>query len=316
LPRSHLVTKDSYHYLWSKSHPPVLEVDPGDQVKFQVREVTSSQLTEKSTSSDAAKLDASKFYPLAGPVRIRGAKVGDALAIDVLKVETADWGWSAILPGLGTLEEFTEPYLWTWKLTQKNSVKFKNGLKVNCRPFCGVMGVAPASEGFTESMPPGNHGGNMDVRHLAAGSRLLLPVWVDGGLFSVGDLHAAQGDGEVCVTAIECPGEVTLRLNLIRGAQIDAPRYFTSQERISERCYVTTGISADLMDACKQAIRRMIKDLTKYALLSREEAYIFCSVVGDLRIHELVDKPNWLVGFSIAQSCFGPVWKKLSPLPR
>ena len=312
---SHLVTKDSYHYLWSKNHPAVLEIDPGDRVRFQVREVTSSQLTKKSTRGDVAKLDSSKFYPLAGPVHIKGARVGDALAIDVLKVETAGWGWSAIVPGLVPLEEFTEPYLWMWKLTRKNSVKFKNGLRVSCRPFCGVMGVVPASEGFTESMPPGNHGGNMDIRHLTAGSRLLLPVWVDGGLFSVGDIHAAQGDGEVCVTAIECPGEVTLRLNLIKGAQLDAPRYFTSQERTTEKSYVTTGISPDLMDACKQAIRRMIKDLTKYASLSRDEAYIFCSVAGDLRTHEIVDKPNWVVGFSIAQPCLGPVWKKLS-LPR
>ena len=151
----------------------------------------------------------------------------------------------------------------------------------------------------------------MDVRHLTAGSKLLLPVWVDGGLFSVGDIHAAQGDGEVCVTAIECPGEVTLRFNLIKGAQIDAPRYFTSQETVTERHYVTTGISSNLMDACKQSIRRMINDLTKYASLSREEAYVFCSVAGDLRIHEIVDQPNWLVGFWIARSCLGPVWNKL-----
>ena len=308
------MTKESYHYLWGKSHPHVLEIDPGDRVKFQVREVTSSQLNKKSTSSDAANLDASKFYPLAGPVRIKGAKIGDALVVDVLKVETADWGWSAIVPGLGTLEEFTEPYLWTWKLTQKRWVNFKNGLKVRRRPFCGTMGVAPANEGFTESMPPGNHGGNMDVRHLTAGSKLLLPVWVDGGLFSVGDIHAAQGDGEVCVTAIECPGEVTLRFNLIKKARLDAPRYFTSQETTTERerHYVTVGISPNLMDACKQAIRRMINDLTKHASLSREEAYIFCSVAGDLRIHEIVDQPNWVVGFWMARSCLGPVWKKLS----
>ena len=312
------MTKESYHYLWGKSHPHVLEIDPGDRVKFQVREVTSSQLNKKSTSSDAANLDASKFYPLAGPVRIKGAKIGDALVVDVLKVETADWGWSAIVPGLGTLEEFTEPYLWTWKITQKRWLNFKNGLKVRRRPFCGTMGVAPANEGFTESMPPGNHGGNMDVRHLTAGSKLLLPVWVDGGLFSVGDIHAAQGDGEVCVTAIECPGEVTLRFNLIKTARLDAPRYFTSQETATdrERHYVTVGISPNLMDACKQAIRRMINDLTKHASLSREEAYIFCSVAGDLRIHEIVDQPNWVVGFWMARSCLGPVWKKLSSYQR
>lgn len=311
MPRSYLVSKDSYHYLWSKNHPPVLEINPGDRVTFQVREVTSSQLTKRSTVTDVPKLDGTKFYPLAGPVRVRGAKVGDALAIDVLKVETADWGWSAIVPGLGALEEFTEPYLWMWKLSKKEWLKFKNGLKVRRKPFCGVMGVAPAGEGYTESMPPGNHGGNIDTRHLTAGSRLLLPVWVDGGLFSVADIHAAQGDGEVCVTAIECPGEVSLKFSLIRRAQLEAPQYFTAAEKTSERYYVTTGISSDLMEACKQAIRRMITALTKHAALTREEAYIFCSVAGDLRVHEIVDKPNWVVGFWIAQSCLGPAWKKL-----
>ncbi len=308
---SHLVKQESYHYLWSKSHRPVLEIEPGDRVTFQVREVTSSQLTKKSTSGDIAKLDSSKFYPLAGPVRVRGAAVGDALAIDVLRVGTADWGWSAIIPGLGALEEFTEPYLWTWKLSRKSWVNFKNGLRVRYKPFCGVMGVAPPSDGFTEVMPPGNHGGNIDIRHLTADSRLLLPVWVDGGLFSIGDIHAAQGDGEVCVTAIECAGEVTVRFNLIKGAQIDAPRYFTAQEKNFEKHYVTTGISPDLMDACKQAIRRMINSLTKNAALSREEAYIFCSVAGDLQIHEIVDRPNWVAGLAIPQYCLGPVWKRI-----
>jgi acetamidase/formamidase len=297
--------------LWSKNHPHVLEVDPGDRVTFQVREVTSSQLTKKSTTSDVAKLDDSKFYPLAGPVRVRDAHVGDALAIDILRVETADWGWSAILPGLGALEEFTEPFLWIWRLGKSDWVNFKNGLRVKRRPFCGVMGVAPAAEGFTEAMPPGNHGGNLDTRHLTAGSRLLLPVGVDGGLFSVGDIHAAQGDGEVCVTAIECPGQVTLRFNLIKGPQLEAPQYFTAPEQTVERHYVTTGIAPDLMEACRQAIRRMISALTKHAALSREEAYIFCSVAGDLRIHEIVDKPNWVVGFWVARSSLGPVWGRL-----
>lgn len=297
--------------MWSKSHPHVLEVDPRDRVTFQVREVTSSQLTKTSTVADVAKLDDSKFYPLAGPVRVRGAEVGDALGIDVLNVETGDWGWSAIVPGLGALEEFTEPYLWVWRLGKSPWVDFKNGLRVRKRPFCGVMGVAPSTEGTTQAMPPGDHGGNLDTRHLTAGSRLLLPVWVDGGLFSVGDIHAAQGDGEVCVTAIECPGRVTLRFNLIKKAQLEAPQYFTAPERKPERHFVTIGISADLMEACKLAIRRMINTLTIHAGLSREEAYVFCSVTGDLRVHEIVDKPNWVVGFWISQSSLGPVWRKL-----
>ena len=311
MPRSYLVKKESYHCMWSKNHKPVLEIDPGDRVTFQIREVTSSQLTRKSTTSDISKLDASKFYPLAGPVRVVGARKGDALVIDILKVDTADWGWSAVTPGQGALEEFNEPYLWTWKLSKKSWVNFKNGLRVRYRPFCGVMGVAPDSDVPTEAMPPGFHGGNMDVRHLTAGSRLLLPVQVDGGLFSVGDVHAAQGDGEVCVTAIECPGAVTVRIGLIKGANLEAPHYFTAPEGTVGRSYVTTGIAPDLMDACKQAIRRMIGELTTNAGLSREEAYIFCSVAADLRVHEIVDRPNWVVGLMIPQDCFGRVWKKL-----
>jgi acetamidase/formamidase len=165
------VTRDKYHYYWSKNHAPVLEINSRERVTFQVQEVTSSQLTQKSTSDDIAKLDESKFYPLAGPVRVKDAAVGDALEVEVLKVDTANWGWSAIIPGLGTLEEFKEPYLKAWKISDKMWVNFKKGLRVKYKPFCGVMGVAPPSEGLTEVMPPGNHGGNIDVRHLTAGSR-------------------------------------------------------------------------------------------------------------------------------------------------
>lgn len=311
LPSHHRVKRDNYHYLWSKNHRPVLEINPGERVTFEIREVTSSQLTKNSVSSDVPKLDSSKFYPLAGPVRVKGAVPGDALVIDVLKINTADWGWSAVIPGLGTLEEFTNPYLWNWKLPKRSWLDFKNGLRVRYSPFCGVMGVAPATEGFTDVMPPGNHGGNLDVRHLTVGSRIILPVWVEGALFSVGDVHAAQGDGEVCVTAIECAGEVTLRFNLIKKAQFDAPRFFTASLKQMEKYYVTTGISPDLMDACRLAIRRMIDDLTKSSGISREEAYIFCSVAGDLRIHEIVDRPNWVVGFMIPLDCLGKNGKRL-----
>jgi len=300
-----------HHYLWSKNHSPLLEIGTGEKVTFQVQEVSSCQLTKTSTSDDVAKLDSAKFYPLAGPVKISGAVPGDALAIDVLEIETADWGWSAIIPGFGTLEEFTKPFLWTWKLSKRKWLKFRNGLRVKLNPFCGVMGVAPASEGFTEVMPPGNHGGNMDIRHLTVGSRLILPVWVEGALFSVGDVHASQGDGEVCVTAIECSGDVTLRFNLIKRAQLDAPRFFTPSRNENGKSYATTGISPDLMDACRKAVRRMVDDLTRSSGISREEAYIFCSVTGDLRVHEVVDQPNWVVGFSIPFECLGAAGKHL-----
>jgi len=308
---SHLIERDSYHYMWSKNHPPVLEIESGEKVSFQVQEVTSSQLTKASTNHDVARLDPTKFYPLTGPVKIRGAVPGDALAIDVLKVDTADWGWSAIIPGLGTLGEYTKPFLWKWKLSKRKWLRFRNGLRVEFNPFCGVMGVAPASESPTEVMPPGSHGGNMDIRHLTVGSRLILPVLTDGALFSVGDIHASQGDGEVCVTAIECSGEATLRFNLIKKAHLDAPRYFTAPKSRNRKYYVSTGISPDLMDACRKALRRMIEDLTRSSGVSPEEAYIFCSVAGDLRVHEIVDQPNWVVGFMIPLDCLGVAGTRL-----
>jgi len=311
LSHSYLLKKENYRYMLSKNHKPILEINPGDHVTFQINEVTSSQLTRDSTKSDISKLDASKFYPLSGPIHVIGAKEGDALSIDVLKITTADWGWSAIIPGLGVLEEFNEPFLWTWNLDGKSWVNFKNGLRVRIRPFCGFMGVATTSEESTEVMPPGVHGGNMDVRHLTVGSRLLLPVQVEGGLFSVGDMHAAQGDGEVCVTAIECAGRVSLRIGLVKDSNLQAPHYFTASEHAVGRSYATTGIAPDLMDACRQAIRRMIDELAANAGLSREEAYVFCSVAADLRVHEIVDRPNWVVGLTISQNSFGPVWKEL-----
>ena len=147
----------------------------------------------------------------------------------------------------------------------------------------------------------------MDIRHLTGGSRLFLPVWVEGGLFSVGDVHAAQGDGEVCVTAIECPGEVTLRFDVTRGAKIDSPHYLVARDRVGRRgLYGTTGVAPDLWEATKTSVRNMIDHLTREYHLTREEAYVLCSVSADLRIHEVVDKPKWVVGTLIPLDNFPP----------
>ncbi len=172
------------------------------------------------------------------------------------------------------------------------------------RPFCGVMGVAPKENGEFNAMPPGSHGGNMDIKHLTEGSKLILPVWNNGALFSVGDVHAAQGD-EVCVTAIECPGVVTLRFELIKNAKLSSPHFFTSfKEQESKGHFVTTGISPDLMEASRQAVRGMIEHLSKHHKLAREEAYILWSVAADLRIHEIADTPNWVVGLAMPLNIF------------
>jgi len=274
-------------------------------VTFQVNEVTSSQITEKSKTDVISKLDWNKLYPLAGPVEILGARPGDALVVDVMDVTPAKWGWSAIMPGSGLLEEFDKPYLYIWDLHGRTRAPFKNGISIPLRPFCGVYGVAPREPGYLETMPPGSHGGNMDNRHLTAGSRLILPIWTEGALFSLGDLHAAQGDGEVCVTAVECPGEATIRFDVRKNLRLSSPQYVVPDNGKSERgFYGTTGISPDLWEAAKQSVRQMIKHLCKEYHLTKEDAYILCSVAADLRIHEIVDKPNWVVGTMIPLDLF------------
>jgi acetamidase/formamidase len=294
----HRISKEDFHYYWSKEHKPVLYIKPGDKVRFEINEVTSWQINKDSSHEDLTKLDAKKFYPLSGPIYIENCKEGDTLVVEVNEVKTADWGWSGIIPDFGLLEEFTKPYLYKWDLSNERYTLFKNKIKIPKRPFCGVMGVAPKEPGLHEVMPPTKRGGNMDIKHLIAGSKLLLPVYVDGALFSLGDLHAAQGDGEVCVTAIECSGEALVTFDVIKNSKMEFPRYYSTMVNYSSY-FTTTGISDDLMNATKIAVREMIKFLSDTLSLSNEEAYILCSVVGDLKIHEVVDKPNWLVGFSI-----------------
>jgi acetamidase/formamidase len=303
------IGRDTFHYMWNNEHKPVIEIRSGDSINFEINEVTSWQVTKNAGLENFIHLDMNKLYPLAGPVFVEGASEGDALEVIVEEIETDDWGFSGILPGFGLLPEFNEPYLKIWDLSKSVNkfIDFKHGIKVPLDPFCGVMGVAPKEKGAFPVLPPGKHGGNLDIRHLTIGSKLVLPVWTRGALFSVGDMHAAMGDGEVCLTAIESPGKVKLRFELIKDANIPRPRFFTKNKRESrpDGYFVTTGIASDLMESCRFAVRDMIDYLVKEHNLSRSEAYILCSVAGDLRIHEVVDAPNWVVGLWIANSVFG-----------
>jgi len=251
------------------------------------------------------RFDSSKLYPLSGPVFVKGARPGDSLVVEVLKVRNENFGWTSISPEFGLLEGFDKHYLYKWQLDNPRYARFEKGIKIPIRPFCGVMGVAPPERGFFDVAPPGKHGGNLDVRHLTAGSKLELPVWVDGALFSVGDVHAAMGDGEVCISAIECAGTARLRFHLKKGSNLKWPRFYTKgDKRAKKGYYAATGISSDLMEAAKESVMNMIGHLTEEYGLSREEAYVLCSVAADVRVHEVVDKPNWVVGTMIPLDCF------------
>ncbi|MDR7555112.1 MAG: acetamidase/formamidase family protein [Armatimonadota bacterium] len=308
---AHVLSPDRVHYKWNKDLPPALVVEPGDTVTCRTRDVTDGQVTPGCDAAVLASLDFERIYPLAGPIYVTGAEPGDALEVEILDLRPLEWGWTGIIPTLGLLaEEFTTPYIRHWDLRNGYSTRLRDDIVIPLQPFCGVMGVAPAAPGEHFVLPPGVFGGNMDIRHLNRGATLLLPVQVEGALFSAGDCHAAQGDGEVCVTGIECPMEFTLRFGVRKGLRLPAPQFRTPgplTPRYDARgYYATTAVGPDLMQDAKDAVRAMIDHLVRTYGLSREDAYVLCSVAVDLKISEIVDAPNWIVSAYLPLSIFTP----------
>jgi acetamidase/formamidase len=210
--------------------------------------------------------------------------------------------------GLGLLpEDFEEAGLHIWELDDEVA-HFVNGIEVPLDMFPGIIGVAPGEDGEHDTLPPRNTGGNMDVKHMTKGSTVYLPVEVEGALFSTADCHAAQGDGEVCVTGIESPMFVTARFNVRKDMDIEQPQLKTTGPFTptgqDEPMYATTGIADDLMEATKKAIRHMIDHLEAERGLTRGEAYILCSAAVDLKVSEVVDAPNWIVTAYVPDSIF------------
>ena len=218
LPRHYRVPLETFHYKWSRSHKPALSVKAGDTVTFEINDVGSWQLNKDSTSEDVLRFDPEKLYPLAGPVFIEEAEPGDALMVEVLDVRVADFGWSYIQPGLVCSRSSRGRFSTSGTRRTRNWPPSRRGSRYLSSRSAGFWGWPRGRRGFTEVAPPGRHGGNMDIRHLSAGSWVKIPVWVDGALFSTGDVHAAMGDAEVCGTAIECAGTATIRFGIEKRA--------------------------------------------------------------------------------------------------
>ena len=292
----HLLAPDPPHYAWDNSLPPRLTVASGDTVIFETRDASDGHFRLDSTSADVASYEF-RGHPLTGPVYVERARPGDVLQVEVLEVRPASFGWTAILPDFGLLpEDFSSVYLRTWDLSDGAYARLGDRFRIPLVPFCGVMGVAVAEPGEHPTMPPRRTGGNVDIKQLVAGSTLYLPIEVEGGLFSIGDAHAAQGDGEVCVSAIEMSSTTTVRLQVRPDMSLQEPQFQTPGVPLaSGPAYVTTAHGPDLMQSTKQAIRYMIEHLVQAYGLSREDAYCLCSVAVDLKISEVVDAPNWIV---------------------
>ncbi|KAI0072329.1 Acetamidase/Formamidase [Panus rudis PR-1116 ss-1] len=315
----HSVHRSQCHLAWDNSIPPVIHVSSGETVTFECLDASNGQVTPESSASTLTSLELSSLDQVNGPVFVDFASPGDTLQIDVLEVDTAEWGWTGIIPGFGLLaDEFPEAALKIWKIERTHSKNpddvyghawfdKEEGIKIPLRPFAGEMGVAPGEKGSFSTIPPYRTGGNIDTKHLYKGATLFLPVEVPGALFSIGDGHAAQGDGEVCGTAIETPMKVTVRLSVIKNkSYVKAPHFETPPRKnvSDEGYYCTTGVSPDIREATRDAVRHMIALLTEEYGLDRVEAYMLCSVAGDLRMHEVVDMPNYVIGMMMPKSIF------------
>ncbi|KAJ3991810.1 Formamidase [Lentinula boryana] len=306
----HSVARHQSHLAWDNSIQPILRVKSGDTVKFDCLDASNGQITPDSTVASVASLVFSNLDQVNGPIFVEGAQPGDTLKVEVLSIETADWGWTACIPGFGLLsDEYPEPALKIWKLNKKGGYTYFNeekGIKIILCPFAGEMGVARKERGPFSTIPPYNTGGNIDTKHITAGSTLYLPIEVEGALFSMGDGHAAQGDGASLGTAIETPIVAELRFSVVKDRPYTrTPHFKTPPVNVSnEEYYCTTGVEPDLREASRAALRHMVQYLGQEYGLDPVEAYMLCSVTGDLRIHEVVDMPNYLVGLMMPSSIF------------
>jgi acetamidase/formamidase len=304
----HEIPAERTHTVWDNAIAPVLEVDSGDTVELAVTDASGGQLDRDSGVEAVAALDFSRVNPVTGPVFVKGAQPGDVLEVEILSLRPRDWGWTAIIPGFGLLaDEFPEPWLRISTIAD-GRVAFLDDVELPFEPFPGTIGVAPAEPGEHSIVPPSRWGGNMDIKHLRAGTRLLLPVGVEGALFSVGDTHAAMGDGEVCGTAVEAPMDIAVRLGVRRDLTIAAPQYVVAPGELARTepggYHVCTGVAPDLMEATREATRAAIAHIVERRGGTVQEAYALASVACDLRIHEVVDVPNWVVGCFVPDALF------------
>ncbi|MGA7157630.1 MAG: acetamidase/formamidase family protein [Acidobacteriaceae bacterium] len=298
----HSLSAEPTHSRWNAALPPRMTVASGDTVHFECQDSSGAQVHPGMSVEAFQLIDRGRIHALTGPLAIAGAQAGDVLQIDVLEVRHKGWGWSSVIPGLGFLKQrFAEPFLFHWELEDSMSQSLAPA-KVPLRPFCGILGVAPAEHGEFRTRPPGIFGGNMDVRELATGATLYLPVLQDGALFSCGDAHAAQGNGEVCINGIECPADVSLRFRLHKQTPLAGPLLESSPAADANGpAWVVVESSTDALAAAASATDRMVDLLTSEWGFEAVHAYLLCSVAMNLQLSQVVNEPVITVAASIAK---------------
>ena len=277
---------------FNASIPAVLQVESGDELVIDTFSGGMSEVADPSLFRPEHRLIVDTVpqimgpHILTGPVHVKGAEPGDTLEVRILNIElTTDWGWNIIRPLKGALpEDFPNLSRRVIPIDrQTNMARLPWGVDVPLRPFFGIIGVAPPpAYGLVSSVEPREYGGNIDNKEFIPGTSLFLPVFVPGANLSVGDGHAVQGDGEVCLTALETCLKGRFQV-IVHKQSLNFPRAITPTH------YISMGMDVDLDDAAKQALRNMIKWLTEIKPWTAEEAYVFCSLACDLHVTQLVD---------------------------
>lgn len=299
----HLLTAEPTHSVWDHSLAPRLTVEPGDTLHMDCLDATGGQVHPGDPASRMLEIDTTRIHALTGPIWIDGAEPGDVLEVQILEVAHKGWAWSSVLPGLGFLDHrFTGPNLFHWDLEGELTRSLAPAI-IPLKPFCGVMGVAPAEPGAFRTRPPGAFGGNLDVRQLSTGSTLYLPVFNPGALFSCGDAHAAQGDGEVCINGMECPSAVSLKFELHKNQPLSSP-LIDAAARPGEDGpeWVVVESGTDAFATAQAATSRMVDLLVSRWGFDSVHAYILCSVAMNLRFSQVVNRPMTTVSAAIQQS--------------
>jgi len=305
-----------YHYTVGPYADPVLEIEPGDTVEVETHDAFEGAIeTEDDLPSEVL---GDYLNPQNGPIYVEGAEPGDAIAITIESIEPRGpqpRGTTCTVPYFGGLSATDRTAMLHDPLPEivkklevtTDGTVWNDDITIPYEPFIGTISTSPEINSV-DALTPFKHGGNMDLPDVCPGNTIYLPVEVEGGYVYLGDCHAAQGDGEVCVSAIETPTEITARLTVRPDLDVPAPQFetagpFTPSGR-DEPAYATTGVRDDLMDAASDAVSAMLDRLVARYDLSRPEAYVLCSVAADLKINEVVDAPNWVVSAYLADSLF------------
>jgi len=274
------VPKHKAVYSFSSKNKPAEHAVPGEKILLETEDAFGGQVKDESVSIE--QLDWSKVNSATGPVFIDGAEPGDTLIVNIEEIEVADRGIIAVIPKQGALKD--KPFKAVVKVVsiRNGHVYFEEGIKVKANPMIGTIGVAP----LTVEIPTGSlgrHGGNMDVKEMTAGAKLYLPVFVKGALFAAGDLHVVQADGEVCVSAVEVSGEVLLSFDVLKGRSVSWPVLETQDSY----AFLACGDSLD--EASALAVEAAVEALMREYNWSFEKAYMFASLVVDLKVSQVVD---------------------------